>query len=188
MAEEKEQQEQEEKKQKGLSIGAIIAIAVGVLIVQAGIIYVIFQVVLGRANNAEAEKQQEEKPVATVVEPSEEDTGLQEIRTRKIGKLIPVGEEDIIANPRSQLPEPRYVVLRVLLEVDPEAEINEEKLDEIIAVSRDEINRIVRSHWDYEFQNPGFEDTLKNEIIKRVQPYFGEVRIYSVRFTKLIVQ
>ncbi len=193
MAEEKEEQqeEQEKKKEKGkLGLPAIIGLVVGVLLVQAGIVFAVVKFFLAPPHPAEqeAEQKKEKSAKVKVVEEEEEPEEEDEVIVRKVGKLIPVGEEDIIVNARSRSPEPRYVVLRVVLEIDDEAELDEKQLEEILIPVKDEIIDVVSSHWIEEFLQPGFKQELRKEIKKRIQPYFGEVRVRKVRFTKYLVQ
>ncbi len=187
--EEKEQAEEKPKKEKGkLGVPAIIGLVLGVLVVQAAIVFAIFKFFLApQHTNAEEEGKSKEKRTR-VIEEEQPEEDEEEVVMFKVGKLIPVGEEDIIVNARSRSPEPRYVVLRIALEVDSEEEIDEKHLEEILIPVKDEIIDVVSSHWIEEFLQPDFKEKLKKEIKKRIQPYFGEIRVRKVRFTKFLVQ
>ncbi len=104
----------------------------------------------------------------------------------RVWELVPVGEEDIIVNVRTRSPEPRYVVFRIVLEVD--GSIDESRLERLLPLIKDEIISVVSAHWVEEFLQPEFQQRLRAEIAARVQPYFGKVRIRKVRFVKFLIQ
>lgn len=206
MAEEIENQDEvkEPKKKQGLSLIAIIGIIVGFLVVQVAAMYFLVPMIMNSGNHAESDKKEkkagEEKQGDKAHEEApteEEDDGTHVIR--KIGTIVPVlcGEKDeIIINPRGS--STRYVIFSIGLEMQPSGEEEEEasgegegggeKSSPLMIPVCDKIISTVSSKSLEELQEPLTRDSLRIQLRRDLQPYFGEKRIRTVYFPRFIIQ
>ena len=189
MADELDNQEEarEPKKKQGISLIAIIGIIVGFLVVQVAAIYIILPMVLKPDSAADAGKKEgkEQKTDHVQDEQASEDEGTHVVR--KVGAIIPVlcGEKDeMIVNPRGS--STRYVIVSVGLEMQDE-EVAEEGGNIMIPVC-DKIISTISSKSLEELQEPATRDSLRVELRRELQPYFGEKRIRTVYFPRFIIQ
>ncbi len=199
MADELDNQEevQEPKKKQGLSLIAIIGIIVGFLVVQVAAIYLILPMVLKPDSSAESgKKETKEKKADSGHEeaPAEEEEDGPHV-VHKLGTIIPVtcGDKDeMIINPRGS--STRYVIVSVGLEMQGEAEEEEGGHGEgggntsLMIPVCDKIISTISSKTLEELQEPLTRDSLRLQLRRELQPYFGEKRIRTVYFPRFIIQ
>ncbi len=198
MADELDNQDEvkEPKKKQGLSLITIIGIIVGFLVVQVAAIYIILPMVLKPDSHAEPDKK-ESKEKKTEHEHEDmsiddEEEGTQVIR--KIGTIIPVtcGDKDeMIINPRGS--STRYIIVSVGLEMQGAAEEEEGghgggKSSPLMIPVCDKIISTISSKSLEELQEPKMRDSLRLQLRRELQPYFGEKRIRTVYFPRFIIQ
>lgn len=200
MADEIEQQEEEkEPKKKGLSTITIIGLIVGFLVVQIAAIFIIFTMFINPSKTAEPDKTAEKKEARAVEHSTEEDTPEGETyMVRKIGKIVPVtcGDKDeIIINPRGS--STRYIIVSVGLEMqssgaeeesDGHGEGGSGGSNPLMIPVCDKIISTISSRTLEELQQPELRDSLRLQLRKELQPYFGEERIRTVYFPRFIIQ
>lgn len=199
MADELEQEEEKEpKKKQGLSTITIIGLIVGFLVVQIAAVYIIITMFINPGTTTEAEKPADKKEEHAdsehVVEDEPRDGETYMIR--KIGKIVPVtcgDKEDIIINPRGSAT--RYLIVNVGLEMQGSAAEEEGGHDEggggsnpVMIPVCDKIISTLAAHTLEELQQPAMRDSLRLQLRRELQPYFGEERIRTVYFPRFIIQ
>lgn len=200
MADEIDQPEEEKQpKKKGLSTITIIGLIVGFLVVQVAAIYIIFTMFINPSKSTEKEKPADKKEEHATEHPVESDDAPEgSYMVRKIGKIVPItcGDKDeLIINPRGS--STRYVILSVGLEMQGAAA--EEEGGEhgeggsggsnpLMIPVCDKIISTISSRTLEELQQPEMRDSLRLQLRKELQPYFGEERIRTVYFPRFIIQ
>jgi flagellar basal body-associated protein FliL len=201
MADEIEQQEEEKQpRKKGLSTITIIGLIVGFLVVQIAAIYIIFTMFINPGKTAEPEKPAAKKEAHAVEEHSEEESPEGDTyMVRKIGKIVPVtcgGKDELIVNPRGS--STRYIILSVGLEMQATGAEEEgggehgegggDAANPLMIPVCDKIISTISSRTLEELQQPELRDSLRLQLRKDLQPYFGEERIRTVYFPRFIIQ
>lgn len=194
---EEKQEPQKVKKQGGLNLPLLAGIIGGVIIIQAVLIIVIFQLFVSPIY--------QQLPLANKQETQKEELSEEQEEAEKEAKVLSAEDEKnlifietgrITTNP---LASPRFVVINLGLELlAKEPEIKKELSQEIeksllgkkiMAGTQENINNLIGSLTAEEISNIK-RDTLKSMIVEKLKPFFkqNKIRLYDVKLKEFIIQ
>lgn len=190
---EKEEDTEEKKPKAGLGLLPTIGIIFGAILVMLGGFWFMFSHFMPQSATAEKDgkkpdtEEKSDKKEKKAAKAEEE----EEVPTGKPGIYIPIkcdeGKDVIIVNPRGS--SSRYVVLSVSVEIDEKDKDKKKEVEEDLKFPIcDKITSILSDMTIEQFQNPAKRDSLRLVIKTQIKPYFGEIKLKRVLFTKFIIQ
>lgn len=159
---------------KGLSLPIVIALIVGAVALQAGLLVVAIRFFLvPQPSTASGE----------VTQPASGQAAPETSQAVPRGVIVPV--EDLVVNPRGS--SSRYVLVALGLEVE-NAKQSERLRQELMIPVRDRVIAIVASYSLEELQMAGIRDTLRSRIRTELERMLPEIRLRNVYFSKFVIQ
>lgn len=178
---EEEVQTEAKPKKSGMSTMTLIGVIAGVVALQAIIIFAIFK--FGFSSSGDKEKESEPKKSASSKHIAPEPDEEGDLVIREVGKIIET--EDMVINTRNS--KSNYLMVRLGLEIDPDA--NEEEVkNKLMTPISDKAISLFSSYTTEELQRATLRDSLKLELKKELKPYFGEIKLRNIYFSKYVLQ
>lgn len=184
-------EEIDKPKKKGIRLPILIGIILGVVILQAGIIFASIKFFAPAAPADPHAKDKKEKVDEEHAEDEEHATDEEEEDesgekvVRKVEEIVKP-ENDLYINPRGN--SNKLVILSFALEVAPPEKVKEVE-EKLMVPIQDRIITMVSKFSAEELQDPAVRDSLRVLIKKDIKPYFVEdMKLRNVYFPKFVIQ
>lgn len=161
----------EKASNKGLSLPVLVGLVLGAVVIQVGVLFVLFRVFLAPHSSASAPPAEAAQKPAAVSE------------SLPSGVIVPV--EDLVVNPRGS--SSRYVLVALGLEV-ADGKQAERLRQELMIPVRDRIMSVVTSYSIEELQGTGIRDSLRVRIRRELAEVLPGIEVRNVYFSKFVIQ
>lgn len=187
----------EQPKKKGMKLPILIGIIVGIIVLQAGIVWAAIHFV-AKDNGDPKDKQHSEKKHDEAKDDEENKDGEAEGGEDEEGQAhlvqkvegIFTTKNDLYINPRNGAN--HIIVLSVGIEISPKEKVKEVEEALIIPIQDRVIARVSNYTVD-DLQRIEVRDSLRTIIKNDIKPYFrglegGEIKLRNVYFPKFVIQ
>ena len=186
-----DQEDDDGKKKGGFSTPAIIGIAAGFLILQVVVVAVVFMVFMGDEVSLFGDDKKEPK---VRIEEADGDEPMERV-VKRLGNIHKL-KDDIIVNPSDS--RTRFAVVSIAFEfrsferkdagqdtINPFTKDNARGAEIVV---KDRITRTIASFGIEELQQVAIQDSIKEDLKRKLQPYFEEDKIINIYFERFIIQ